>query len=247
MATQETASAAPPSRAVEFLASFNEIEGFLRDALGAKKTDSFKWMCTQAAKSGVLTREQADDLKEYAELRNAISHGEYRDFKPIAEPLAETVADIKRIRDSLISPTTALQVVGQNQRVVTFTPDDTIGEALRALTDTGHTQFPIYVGGECVGLLTANAIARWVAAELRNGEVAESTTIREALKLSGQHDQAVFLSRTAPAAAAVEALTTPLASGALPRLAIITEHGHKDQRPIAVVGATDIPALSATF
>lgn len=234
-----------PNRAIEFLAAFNDIEGFLREALDAKKSDSFKWMCSQAADRGLLTRDQATDLKEYAELRNAISHGEYRDFKPIAEPLPETVAAIQHLRDTLLTPVTALEVVGQGQKVITFSPQDKIRAALNAIGETGHTQFPIYDGGVCVGLLTTNAIARWVAAALAEGDTIGSTTISEALKLSGQHDQPVFLTRTAPAAAAIEALTTPLESGALPRLAIITEHGKPDQRPIVVIGATDIPALAA--
>ena len=234
-----------PNRAVAFLAAFNDVEGFLREALGAKKSDSFRWMCSQAAKRGLITWEQSTDLKEYAELRNAISHGEYRDFKPIAEPLPETVAALEHFRDVLLKPVTALEVVGQNQKVVTFSPADAVRDALHAIRESGHTQFPIYDGGVCVGLLTTNAIARWIAVALQDDDTVGSTSISEALKLSGQHDHPVFLARTAPAAAAIEALTTPLKSGALPRLAIITEHGNADQRPIAVVGPTDIPALAA--
>ncbi|WP_066525147.1 CBS domain-containing protein [Corynebacterium bouchesdurhonense] len=229
-----------PTRAVEFLAAFNTIEAFLREQLGAKKSDSFKWMTTQAAHRGILSREQADDLKEYAELRNAISHSEYRDFKPIAEPLRETVDNIAHLRDSLLRPTLALEVVGQGGKVVTFSPDDRVRDALAAIRETGHTQFPIYEGGACVGLLTANSIVRWVA----EGDTVGTTTIDAALELSGRHDQAVFLPRTATAAAAVDALSTPFESGARPRLVIITEHGRADQRPIAVLGPTDIPALT---
>lgn len=233
-----------PTRAVEFLAAFNSIEAFLREQLDAKKSDSFKWMTTEAASRGILSREQADDLKEYAELRNAISHSEYRDFKPIAEPLQETVDDISRLRDSLLRPTLALQVVGQGGKVVTFSPSDRVRDALASIRETGHTQFPIYEGGSCVGLLTANTIARWVADELARGDTVGTTTIDSALGLSGRHDQAVFLPRTATAAAAVDALSAPFASGARPRIAIITEHGRADQRPIAVIGPTDIPELT---
>lgn len=191
------AASASPSRAVEFLATFNDIEAFLREELGAKKTDSFKWMARQASQRGIITQDHAADLREFAELRNAISHGEYQDFRPIAEPLPETVQEIQRIRDALIQPALAVGVVG------------------------------------------------WVAAELETGNTIDSTTIATALELSGQHDTAVFLSQSATAAGAVEALTTPLDSGALLRLAIITPDGTDKQRPIAVVGATDIPALSA--
>ena len=61
---------------------------------------------------------------------------------------------------------------------------------------------------------------------------------------SGKLDQPVFLPRTISAAGAVEALSTPLNSGAVPRLAIITEHGKPTQKPISVLAASDIPALS---
>ena len=40
---QDTNSPTPaPNRAVPFMAAFNAIEGFLRDELNAKKSDSFK-------------------------------------------------------------------------------------------------------------------------------------------------------------------------------------------------------------
>lgn len=243
-ATHEATPTKAPTRAIQFLAAFNDVEAFLRETLGAKKSDSFRWMVTQAAKQGILSRDQADDLKEYAELRNAISHSEYRDFRPIAEPLQETVDDIQALRDSLLQPTLALQVIGQDGKVVTFAPKDLIQDALRAIRETGHTQFPIYDAGTCVGLLTTNAIARWVAAGLAHTDTIAPTTIEAALELSGRHDRAVFLPRTATAASAVDALSTPFESGALPRLAIITENGRPDQRPIAVLGATDIPALT---
>ena len=83
----------PRNRAVPFLAAFNEIEGFLRSALDARKSDGFNWMVSKAEKRHILTSAQANDLKEFASLRNAISHGAYQDFRPIAEPLPETVAE----------------------------------------------------------------------------------------------------------------------------------------------------------
>ena len=73
---------------------------------------------------------------------------------------------------------------------------------------------------------------------------AQSTAIADVLAHSDKLDQPIFLRRTVTAAAAVEALSTPLPSGAVPRLAIITEHGKSTQKPISVLGATDIPALA---
>ena len=236
-------SNAERNRAVPFLAAFNSIEKFLRDELDAKRSDSFSWMARIAAKHGVITREQSETLQEFADLRNAISHGEYDDLRPIAEPLPETVDEIERLRDTIISPTLALEVVS-NQRVVSYSPDTDIHEPLQTIAEDGLAQFPVYDGGECVGLLTTNAIARWVAAELTADDRIPATTVGDVLQHSGKLDQPIFLPRTVTAAGAVEALSTPLDSGAVPRLAILTEHGKPTQKPISVLAASDIPALT---
>ena len=236
-------SNAEPNRAVPFLAAFNSIEKFLRTELDAKRSDSFSWMARLAAKKGIVALDQSETLQEFADLRNAISHGEYDNLRPIAEPLPETVAEIERIRDSLLAPTLALEVV-EHQRVVTFSPDADIHEPLGIIASEGLTQFPVYEGGECVGLLTTNAIARWLAAELREDDTIAAGTVADVIEHSGKLDQPIFLPRNVTAAAAVEALSTPLESGAVPRLAIITEHGKPTQKPISVLGATDIPALA---
>lgn len=233
----------PTNRAVPFLAAFNAIEAHLRSELEAKRSDGFSWMARIAAKKGIITREQSETLQEFADLRNAISHGEYEDLRPIAEPLPEAVEEIERLRDQIITPALAKDVVAQ-QQVVTFAPDDDIHLVLRTITETGLTQFPIYDSGRCVGLLTTNAVARWVAAELNEDDRIHPATVREVLEHSGRLDQPVFLGRAVTAAAAVEALSTPLQSGAVPRLAIITEHGKPTEKPLSVLGATDIPALA---
>ena len=232
-----------PNRAVPFLAAFNAIESHLRSELDAKRSDSFTWMVGIASKKGIVSRDQAETLREFADLRNAISHGEYDNLRPIAEPLPETVQTIEQLRDAILSPALALDVVAQ-ERVITFAPSTDIHEPLRAIAEQGLSQFPVYDDGKCVGLLTTNAIARWVAAELTDDDRIPATTVRDVLLHSGKLDQHVFLPRTVTAARAVDALSTPLKSGAVPRLAIITEHGKATQRPIAVLGASDIPALT---
>lgn len=236
----------PPDRTTEFLSAFNDIEAYLREVLTAKKSDGFSWMANQAARKGLIARDQADDLKEFAELRNAISHSTYHDFTPIADPRADTVAQIKRLRDALLSPTPALAVV-EHQQVRIFSPDDDIRAPLRALRESDISQFPVYENGRCVGLLTTNAIARWVAADLGDDGKLDASTVGQALEYAEPRDEAVFLPRTISAAAAVDALTTPFENGGLPHLAVITEHGKNTQRPIAVLAASDIPELLANL
>ena len=127
--------------------------------------------------------------------------------------------------------------------MVTFAPDDDIHSPLTTLRESKISQFPIYDGTKYVGLLTTNAIARWVAADVGADDRLDAKTVAEALHYSESQDQAVFLPRTATAVAVLNALTTPLADGTLPRAAIITEAGRDTQRPLAVATASDIPNL----
>lgn len=99
-------------RAFPFLAAFNEIEEFLRRALDAHHHTSFSTMVRQAERDEIITADQADDLLELADLRNAISHGRYgRQNQPIAEPNPDTLRTITKIRDELLQPVSALQLV----------------------------------------------------------------------------------------------------------------------------------------
>lgn len=230
------------NRAVPFLAAFNDIESFLRSELNAKKSDSFNWMVSKAEKNHVLTPAQANDLKEFASLRNAISHGEYQNFRPIAEPLPETVAEIEHIRDQLLHPPTAMDVIG-HQDVITFGPEDDVYEALSSIRDTGISQFPIYEGKQCIGVLTTNTIARWLAKELGDTDTLTHRDIRHVLTFNERKDQAVFLPRDASAAKVIAALTSPASHNTLPRLVIITEHGHNNQQPLGVITPSNLAAL----
>lgn len=231
-----------PHRAVAFLAAFNDIEGFLRAKLSAKKSDGFSRMVSWAERDRILTPHQAEDLKEFADLRNAISHGAYTDFVPIAEPLQETVHAIEKIRDLLLHPPLAITVLPR-QEVITVSPADAIRVALDVVRTTTISQFPIYDGNQCTGLLTTNTIARWVAADLDDNDHLDARTVEEVLQYAENSDQAVFLSRDVTAGEALDKLLSPTDNGVLPRAAVITEHGTPRQKPLRVIGGSDIKAL----
>ncbi|GAB2498579.1 hypothetical protein CATRI_07145 [Corynebacterium atrinae] len=231
------------NRAIAFLAAFNAIETHLREVLDAKKSDSFRWMVDQAKRQHLVSEQQANDLKEFAELRNAISHGQYTDdFRPIAEPLPETVSAIERIRDVLRDPPTALGVLGHHE-VQVFAPGDDIRQVLRVVRATTISQFPIYEQQRYVDLLTTNTIARWVAADLDDNEHLDARTVAEVLRFAEGSDRAVFLPRSVTAQEACDALTTPTKDGTLPRAALITEHGKAHQRPLRIIGGADLALL----
>ena len=94
-----------------------------------------------------------------------------------------------------------------------------------------------------VDLLTTNTIARWVAADLDDNDHLDARSVAEVLRYAESTDRAVFLPRDVTAQAALDAMTTPGKDGSLPRAGLITEDGRKDQRPIRVIGGSDIARL----
>lgn len=235
----------PTNRATEFLAAYNDIEQHLRGYVDGKNWVNFPSLVKIAKRNKLINNAQGDDLLEFNELRNAISHGEYRNMRPIAEPLPETVAEIEAIRDQVLHPPQAMKVLG-HQEVTTFQADDDIREALATLRTTLISQFPIYDDGKYVALLTTNTIARWVAADLDDNDHLDARTVREVLAYAEDNDRAAFLSRDASALEAIDLLTQPGQDGALPRALIVTEHGRRDQRPFRVIGGSDLLPLLAS-
>ncbi|MFC3850771.1 hypothetical protein ACFORJ_11445 [Corynebacterium hansenii] len=234
--------------ATAFLASFNDIEAHLRRELRAKQSDGFKWMVNLAHRRHLLSDGQRSALMAFSDLRNAISHGEYRNGRPIADPLPETVADIERLARNLIDPPLVLGVLPP-RRPVTVTPEDSVEKVFAVLAESTYSQFPVYEGGvdggTCTALLTTDAIAIWVAHDYGDDGRLEAKTVSDVLEWAGSRDEPYFMPRAVTVQDAVAALTIPGEDGLVPRALIITEHGRPDQKPLRVVGGADLPALWA--
>lgn len=230
------------SPAVEFLTAFNQIEQYLRQQLNARNSDSFKAMVSWAERDHLINSSQHTALDAFSDLRNAISHGNYRDGRAIADPRPDVIAEIQHLRDLLLDPPTALAVLGHHE-VRTVAPGDDVRDMLAVIRKTAISQLPIYDEGRCIGMVTTKTIARWVAADLGDNDRLDAVTVADVLKWAEDEDRALFLPRGVGAQEAIDALTTPTKKGAMPRAAIITEHGRKDQRPIRIIGGRDIAVL----
>ena len=231
-----------PNRAISFIAAFNDIEAHMRYELKARPSDSFKWMVGLFLKKSWINEQQAIELRAFSDLRNAISHGQYRNGQPIAEPLPETVEEIESLRDLMMDPPTAMELLGP-QDVIAMTPADSIHKALAILRKTPISQFPVYEGTEYIALLTTNTIARWVAADLDDNDHLDGRSVQEVLEFAERGDHAEFLPADATGYQVIEALTTPSSRGLLPRAVILTESGKVDEQPVRIIGGGDLLRL----
>jgi CBS domain-containing protein len=237
-----SASGVTVSAGARFLAAFNEIESYFRKALSVDEHVEFTWMAQEYAARKHLPREYRDALLAFGRLRNAISHERYYGGRPVAEPVPQVVEQIERLREKIITPPAALSVLG-TMDVCTIDPDEPINVALEYFRRFDYSQLPVYEAGRYVGILTTNAVARWLAGQLAaSGGLAECEPVHRVLGFTEPHESALHVPRTITAAAAIGQFSTGHAGKPAAAL-IVTESGKVIEKPLAIVVADDLPAL----
>jgi hypothetical protein len=226
-----------------FMAAFNEIEDHLRHVLGVDQHTEFSTLVNRFADKKHLTRYQRAALAAFGSLRNAIAHSRYFGGRPIADPVTEIVQEIERLRDLLTEPPKALSVV-RGQQVKTVHPHDDLGVALSLVREFDYSQLPVYDGDAYVALLTTNAIARWLAAQLGANEgLAETAPIRQVLEFAEQQDRGILRPRTLTTGEAIYLLEHGVRNTGPVAALVITQTGRSQERPLAVLVRDDLPAL----
>lgn len=228
-----------------FLAAFSGIERKLRQIAGSDRGASFYALVDRAALQSRAVRQFRIDLKEYADLRNAIVH-ERGDGRAIAEPHEATVAALEEIRRVLDDPPRVLQIL--RVAVQSCSGDDPVGRAARQMYDGDFSQLPVYDDGTFVALLTAETLARWIAASLKSGVgLVEEIPVREVLAYAEDADNHQLLGREATAFDALQLFDEYSERGKSLDAIVITHAGKRAAKPLGIVTVYDVPRLLAAI
>jgi predicted transcriptional regulator len=233
------------TRADQFLAAFSRIERKLRDFAEADRSASFYALVDRAAQRSRAVKQFSADLKEYADLRNAIVH-ERGGGHPIADPREDTVRAIEEIRAVLEDPPILLQVV--KVTVETCRIDDPVGRAARQMYDGDFSQLPVYEESAFAALLTAETVARWLAACLEGGiGIVEEAPVRDVLAHTEDPDNHRLVSRDATVFDALQLFDAYSEHGKSLDAILVTHSGRREEKPLGIVTIYDIPRLLTTI
>lgn len=154
-------------------------------------------------RSDKLLRSQKDALRQIAKLRNAISHNDYLDGKPIAYPRLDVVEKLERILEMLETPPLLVEALPDRAAPQILSPSDDLRVFLELVTEHDFSQAPV-LGSDGYDLITTNAVARWFAPSLlRDGGDAQGTSISEALAFAEPGDRVQIVN---PMTTAVQAI-----------------------------------------
>lgn len=224
-------------RTNEFMTRFNELEQFLRDSTRSERNVPFGALVSQAGESNAVVRHYARDLKEYADLRNAVVH-EHPRGKVIAEITPEALAEFESIVATITSPPPVFPRFRRDVRV--FKESDPLMEAVEDLWREGYSQVIVRREGTMT-LLSYAGITRWMGEAVQGTTIElKGATVGHALAFEKPGGIA-FLPRTATIFDARE-LFQPLASKRKQRLRVIviTENGNPKDAPLGLLTASDI-------
>lgn len=231
------------SRSDRFLVAFARAEEALEELLGSGSGNSFRWLVRQAAKRDPLVRSVEDDLLELSELRNAIVHERGGGYV-IAEPHEETVAHLEKIVDLVTDPPRVDEVM--SRPVVSCRPAEPVAEAAKRMVDGDFSRLPVYDEDAFIGLLTANAIARWVADRLAGPPDTLHEEPVEAVLAYGEAGRRYeVVDRKRLVTDVVALFTEAHRSGRRLETVLVTPTGSEAERPMGIVTIQDLPKLYA--
>jgi len=205
-----------------FLTAFNRIEQSLKDIVDSKEYMPFFKLIDNAKRKNAVIRRYEDDLREYADLRNAIVHHRTSTEFTIAEPHDQVVAFIEKIDETLSTPMTVGEMFKRNVQV--FQVTDTLSQALQVIRDRHFTQLPVYDGDTFKGLLTSVGVTMWLASTVEKEVISrEMTTLGEMLNHEVSEKNHRFIPKETSIYEAEEIFKQALAKGIRLEALLITD------------------------
>lgn len=222
-----------------FLTAFNRIDHRLRDIIGAKDFLPFYRLVDQAKKKDVLVRKYEDDLRSYADLRNAIVHHRTSLEYVIAEPHPDIVEKIEHMDTTLAKPT----LVGQmfRKKVYVLQERDSLKYVLKVIRNRKYTQFPVYHKDQFKGLVTTVGITNWLATTMAENQLPKHIpTMHDILLHEKNKVNYKFVSRYITIYEAEEIFKQGVERGRRFEALLITEHGKPQEKLIGIITPLDI-------
>lgn len=223
----------------KFLEAFNQIEQTLNNRFRPGFHVSFTELVRRLQSQDAVIKRFANDLREFAELRNAIVHTRRENFV-IAEPHHDVVAEIERIMNLIVNPPT-INTLPQ-RKVTTASKETPLKEVLFNFGQKNFTRCPIIDNQQIIGLLTARSVARWLASSVKEISDLNTISIEQVLPWAEKEKYAVVNPRT-KIHDVYELFKTQLRSGNSLQAVIVTKSGRPVLPIYTILTASDLPHL----
>lgn len=219
-----------------FIDLFTEIEQKLKEISGDTFHASFSELLGRARNINPVLHQYANDLREYAQLRNAIIHTRRENFI-IAEPHDDVIVEIRRIRNLLYNPPRVSKVM--KAKPFFATPQTPIMEMLETFASKGFMRCPIVDKNRIVCLITAKTLSRWIISKPANFQ---SALIETVTPFADPNDYTI-VSENTDIVSIVGQFRNSMKKGNYLQAVLITTNGQPNSPLTGILTPSDLPSL----
>lgn len=233
-----------------FLAAFNTIDRELANIAEGDFRQTFRQQVYLAARRNSYVRKYAEDLFQYADLRNAIVHTR-RANSVIAEPHEDVVLEIEKIARLIANPPLVADVMTLRPRSVGR--EASVGEVLQLFRKYNISRCPIVSSRGVEGLITAKCIVKWlesVAEESLTQTEGEKVSVESAFAMSvggllgySNDNEYAIVGRRMSAAEVAEKFQQGMADGRYVQALLVTVDGSARTPLVGIITPSDLPRL----
>jgi hypothetical protein len=225
------------SNGERFEEASNQIDDELRRPLQTEKRESFNQVLE--ASTHPLARKYRTDLREFADLRNAIVHRRGVRRRVLANPTDEATEEIERIAAQFRQPR-RLRSLGPQTDLRIFSPDEGLPAALKYMLTSDFSQI-VLRGGDRYGVLTHEGLALWLEANIGD-DIVSLAEVRLADVLRFETD---YTSDFLPIDTTFEAVPQRFADASQRLFCLVfSEHGNPHEKPLRIVTPWDLNQFS---
>lgn len=192
-------------------------------------------------KGNWLVERNKNQLDKLISLRNILAHEVHLTGEDLAIPTDQTVRQAEKLAQILANPRRIKDEMIRHPETCQAT--DSLQNAALKLLEHNYSQMPVYGDGNYKGMLTTNAIARWLASSISttSGElVEENILVQDVLKFCEDYEMPGFLK---PTASVEEALNKFNAGGSKIQTLLITTDGNPSGQLQGIINQFDLVRL----
>jgi len=222
-----------------FLFAYNRIEKSMEKMSGLSEFMPFSRLIDKTKRDNAIIRKFEDDLRLYANLRNAIVHNRTDAEYAIAEPHDDIVELIEYIDRELAKPVTVGELF--RTKVHTLKVTDLLSTGLDLIRKQRFNQIPIYSKGEFIGLVTATGIMYWLADECPEGVISrEIPTLLDIYHHEKRKNTYRFVSQDLSVYEAEDYFKKTMSQGKRIEALLITQTGDRAEKLLGIVTPADL-------
>ena len=222
-----------------FIDLFTEIEQKLREICDDRFHSGFAELVRRARGFHPVIQRYANDLREFAELRNAITHTRRENFI-IAEPHDDIIKEIRKIRNMLNNPPRLNSMAMSAPYFAT--PNMPVIDMLKTFAEKGFVRCPVVDRDRVVCLITAKTLARWLTESIVAKGVIETAEVSSLIPYTNMRDFSIV-------PANIDILTVynmfkrSMKEGNYLQSILITENGSPTSPLVGIFTPSDLPKL----